>query len=380
MIVSKFGGSTLLCSNGVKNISRLARLKKRKVLVFSAVGKGCGFAECNNKSCLCKPFGRARGKKNKECANSCFSDCCKEKLTDILIDFSNASEQTTRSKLLNKIKAKFMLLLYLTGVKFNLAYYLRQIKNSRDRAFIISRGEYITALIMSKYLNIPFVAAERLFVFSGDKINECKTRARLRLALKKYGRFCTSGFYGVQEVDGKITLFERGGGDTSGAIISRQLRAKTYEKWTDIDGVKVTNFSKLANPKTISRISYADMELYSDFGANVFSKNASDILRESCVKTKIGSVIKPRTKKTVITKKAKNVNFIGVKICGNEAKILVKTHNKNFIKNYAQNAASETICFTVSKSELNTKVSEIYRVLFKNNLAAKIYCGKKEIL
>ncbi len=45
------------------------------------------------------------------------------------------------------------------------------------------------------------------------------------------------GFYGYDK-SGKLQTLPRGGSDTSGAVIARAAGAKTYENWTDEDGLK----------------------------------------------------------------------------------------------------------------------------------------------
>lgn len=54
------------------------------------------------------------------------------------------------------------------------------------------------------------------------------------------------GFYGA-DAQGGIHTFPRGGGDITGAVIARGVRADLYENWTDVSGVFADN------PKTQPR-------------------------------------------------------------------------------------------------------------------------------
>ena len=102
--------------------------------------------------------------------------------------------------------------------------------------YIVARGEWFTAHLMAEYLDLPFVDAADVVVFHHDgNVDMERTAARLKDVMVRKGCFVLPGFYGAT-VDGQIKLFQRGGGDITGAILARCIDAGLYENWTDVSG------------------------------------------------------------------------------------------------------------------------------------------------
>ena len=81
---------------------------------------------------------------------------------------------------------------------------------------------------------------------------------KLKAAIGEEKCFVLPGFYGATE-DGKIKLLDRGGGDITGAIVAQCLGADLYENWTDVSGFLTADPRIVDNPKSISRITYAEL-------------------------------------------------------------------------------------------------------------------------
>ena len=330
MIVCKFGGRATTNKDGIKNIKRVSKKCGRKVLVFSAIGK---------------------------------SEDDDEKLTDLLIEYYEKQKQS--NDILLKIKKKIETLQVLTGVKIDLEYYLNKIKRSKDKNYMVSRGEFLTTKIMSKYLGIKFVPAEDVICFYRGKLDLNKTRERLIKYTGIYKNFCTCGFYGKDLFNNKIVLFDRGGGDTSGAIIAKLLGAKVYENYSDVSGVKEVSPNIINDAKTIKKICYGDMLILSQYGGNVLHKSVSEILKNTKIKTKIINIFKLNDKKTIVCQKCGFAQFIGHKKYNNKIKIIIKTKNKNIkkLKNICQN--KYFYYFFADGNNYENKIIEIYNFLFK---------------
>ncbi|MBR1890708.1 MAG: hypothetical protein IJ817_03390, partial [Clostridia bacterium] len=223
MKVCKFGGSCTTTKESLENIQKIAKSKDRCVFVFSAIGK------------------------------TCFDD---KKLTDLLINFYEEKNIEKKFDIYKKIYAKTSFLSKLTENKTEVSRELKSIWKSKDKSFVVSRGEYITTKIVSEYLKLPFVPAEKIIFFDNGKLDERKTTRKLNFFLKKHGRFCTCGFYGFDAGQKKVVLFERGGGDITGAIIAKLANAPVYENYTDVCGVKTINPKLIPDAKTIKKISY----------------------------------------------------------------------------------------------------------------------------
>ena len=162
MIVCKFGGRATSNKSTLQNIKKIANSNQnRKVFVFSAIGK---------------------------------FDKSDAKLTDLLFDLakriSNDSDYNgTLTQIIHKLEWLNQQTKSGLKIKQYLSNCIELYKLTHDTNFLISRGEFITCYMMSKYLNIPFVPAKKIMFFKNDQIDEEKTRSALKHYLRKYGKF-----------------------------------------------------------------------------------------------------------------------------------------------------------------------------------------------
>jgi len=321
MIVCKFGGSSSACMKAVTNIKRLkTKNRKRKIFVFSAIGKS--FAQDT-------------------------------KMTDLLLSLCKLSPQSEEYKQIkDRILVKFEKLLKDTGVKFDIAQAFEIAENkfakTNEKAFLVSRGEFFTTQILAEYLGLKFVPAEEVIFFKNGKVDEEKTKQSLSLFLRKYKTLAIPGFYGVDE-NKKIKLLSRGGGDFSGAIISKLTNAKVYENWTDVNGIFQIN-PNFGKSKRISKLSYEQLATMTSMDANVIHEDCASYLSNAGVKLKISSCFSPNNGKTVVDNRSHpNVKFICFVASDSLGKIFVQ--NKN------------TIHIIITKP---SNIEEVVRSEFKN--------------
>ncbi|MBL0210286.1 MAG: aspartate kinase [Holophagaceae bacterium] len=78
----------------------------------------------------------------------------------------------------------------------------------------------------------------------------------------------TQGFIGTGP-DGSTTTLGRGGSDTSASLFGEALEASEVQIWTDVDGVLSADPSLVANARRIPRMSIAEAQALSSFGAKV---------------------------------------------------------------------------------------------------------------
>ncbi len=315
MIVCKFGGSCTALPEAIKNIKELARDTDRKGFVFSAIGR--------------------ESKEDK-------------KVTDLLIAYSNGA-QSAREKILEKYKK----LLKFTGVRVKIKSRLCEIFNeylkTKDRSKLLSRGEFLTAYIMSKYLNIKFVPAEKLLFYSGGALDFDKSRSRAKFYLSKYGRIVVPGFYAIE--NGKIKLFSRGGGDVSGALVSYLLDAEIYENWTDIEGIFEVNPSVLKS-RPIKTLSYNDLKLMTSLDAKVVHEECANILSGTNVKLNVKSIFAPQKEGTLISKNDKSSSGY---ICF--------AQNDDSVKIYLCKSFKDYIIFNSTKENFKEEIRNLYSFL-----------------
>ena len=173
MIVCKFGGSCTANESALKNIQTIKKeTPDRTIYIFSAIGKA-------------------------------FSH--DTKMTDLLISLCNTPPQSKAyTGIKSQILSKFKTLLNDTQVDFDIELAFceaeQTFRQSNDKEFLISRGEYFTALIMAKFLNLNFIPAENLIFLNGQIVDESKTQLNLTEALKENKTFVTCGLNSSQEV------------------------------------------------------------------------------------------------------------------------------------------------------------------------------------
>lgn len=164
------------------------------------------------------------------------------------------------------------------------------------REYLLSRGEYLNAKLLAKYLNFNFFDAKDLFVFSNGKINLEKTKQNL-IGLPCYS--VVSGFYGKDEKSGKITLFPRGGGDISGAILALAKNA-LYENFTDTSGIFSGDPKVIKNAERLNELSYDNLKTMSQLGANVVHKSVSSVLSGKWITLKVLNTFAPNVGGTLV--------------------------------------------------------------------------------
>ena len=139
--------------------------------------------------------------------------------------------------------------------------------------YIASRGEYLSAVLMSEYLSFPFVEAGRLFKFNTDGLLNDTETERASLLLNELPCAVVPGFYGALP-SGEVKTFSRGGSDITGSLVARAVLADVYENWTDVDGFLMADPRIVRDPKRIDTISYVELRELSYMGASVLHEEA----------------------------------------------------------------------------------------------------------
>lgn len=315
MIVCKFGGSATTKIEAIENIKKLSQDDRRKVFVFSALGKENNFDK---------------------------------KITDILIEITQNKNIKKNKKILfekfNKLKNKLNIKI---NAKKIINKYINEFLISKDAQCLISKGEYITSLFMAKYLNIKFIPAEKLIYFQNNKINYKKIKNKLNYFINKYNKIVTCGFYGINEF-GEIELFSRGGSDITGAILSKCLGAKIYENWTDVCGVMQVNPNIIVS-KQIKKMSYFDLDIMTSYDANVIHNSCVQILSNTGIALKIGNIFDISDKPTTVVDNYQKVKFVSYYIKDKYAYIIY--YNNNF----------ELVCQRCATNNYIAIITKIYQ-------------------
>ncbi len=201
------------------------------------------------------------------------------KVTDMLYrcyEMARAREDIT--DYFAKIAERYNAIIRDLGLDYNisgeLAYICDGINHHTGRDFAASRGEYLSSLILAKYLKYDFIDAEAVIFFKENgSFDGEKTRLALREELKKHERAVIPGFYGVMP-NGTIRTFSRGGSDITGSIVAEAAEAELYENWTDVSGCLMADPRIVENPRPIRTVTYRELRELSYMGASVLHEEA----------------------------------------------------------------------------------------------------------
>ncbi len=150
----------------------------------------------------------------------------------------------------------------------------QHMKEDPQPDYAASRGEFLNAHIMARYLGYTFVDAAEVIFFDDDgNLEARKTKKAMAARLADIPRAVVPGFYGMGH-DGRIRTFSRGGSDITGSIVAGAVRADVYENWTDVSGFMVADPRIINNPVNIETITYRELRELSYMGASVLHEDA----------------------------------------------------------------------------------------------------------
>lgn len=281
MIVAKFGGSSLACADQIKKTKSILRSNpERRFVVVSAPGKRS-------------------------------SDDIK--ITDLLYacyHLRQASQSIDET--FNKIRERFLSISRELELKRDMNEALNQvyeaIRTGASRDYVASRGEYLLALLLSEYLDLPFVDAKDVIRFDENKELDLETTDFLMSkALIPLSGAIVPGFYGA-DAQGEIYTFTRGGGDISGALVARGINADLYENWTDVNGFRSADPRIVSDASYISCLSYRELRELSYMGATVLHEDAVFPVRKAGIPTSIRNTNDPLHPGTTIRSRGRQNN------------------------------------------------------------------------
>lgn len=215
---------------------------------------------------------------------------------------------------------------------------------------LVSRGEYLSAMLMADYLGYEFVDAALWlkFAFDGSIDKEASYAELVKLAENR--RVVIPGFYGIMP-DGRIKTLTRGGSDITGALAAAALDADVYENWTDVSGVLMADPRIVDDPQPIERVTYSELRELSHAGAQVLHEGTIYPVREKKIPLNIRNTNQPDHPGTMIMESFEDAPET-------EDRIITGIAGK---KNYS--------IVTITKNGLTGAVGELRRILeaFENH-------------
>lgn len=314
MIVTKFGGTSMASAEQFKKVKSIIDANPaRQVVVVSAAGK---------KS----------------------SDDVK--ITDLLYTLhTHLQYGVPYTDIWNMIEGRYLEIARDLELSYDIASDLAalkaQLKKGMDQNYLISRGEYFSAKLMSAYLGFDFVDSKDIirFTYSGT-VDVERSEQNAKKAFSSHGKIVVPGFYGSYP-NGEICLFSRGGSDITGSYLARFLNAKMYENWTDVPGTLTADPRIVENPKTISQITYTELRELSYMGANVLHEDSISPLQEKNISINIRNTNEPSCPGTIIKRDCNDDSSVITGIAG----------KKDFVS------------FDILKDHMSTEIGFTRRVL-----------------
>ena len=273
IVVAKFGGSSVADAGQFRKVREIIESSPdRRFIVVSAPGK------------------RFSGDR---------------KVTDLLLDcYAKASAGESFSEELEQIRARFRSILDGLKISFPLDDELEVLRQSLladpMAEYAASRGEYLTARIMAKYLGFTFVDPSWCVCFDENgQLNGPMTSRTMRASLLPLSRAVIAGFYGA-DMNGTIRTFERGGSDITGSLAACAVGADLYENWTDVSGLYAADPGIVRDPETVSYMSYRELRTLSYMGASVLHSDAVLSASELEIPINIRNTNRPQDAGTMI--------------------------------------------------------------------------------
>ena len=247
-IVAKFGGSSLADANQIRKVKEIL------------------FANDDRKYCVVS----ASGKRNKD----------DDKITDLLISLYNyRDDENKQKKVFESIKSRYIDIVSNLKITYDIESELDKIllesKNRNTKDYLASRGEYLSAKILSLFFDGIFLDMSGLIIFDdNNKVDYELSFKNIKSAIENIEtkspdkKIIIPGFYGSNSAN-EIVTFSRGGSDITGAIVARAVEATLYENWTDVSGVMFEDPRVVKDPPNIEYITYTELRELSYMGANV---------------------------------------------------------------------------------------------------------------
>ena len=270
--VVKFGGSSVASAEQFKKVKEIVSDKDRKYIVVSACGK------------------------------ETHEDY---KVTGLLyLCEAHANYNVSYDDLLDKVKDKYSRIKEELNLTIDLDKEFEVIetalkKKNASTDYLVSRGEYLTAICMAEYLDADFADAKDIIIFKYDGSVDMEATTENLKRIKSDKKVVIPGFYGALP-NGTIKVMKRGGSDITGSIIANCIDADVYENWTDVNGIRVADPHIIDDPMRIPYINYSELRGLSYMGANVLHDDATFAVREKNIPIHIMNTNNPDNDGTVI--------------------------------------------------------------------------------
>ncbi len=294
--IYKFGGSSVASAQQLKKVKRIiAQGDHKKIIVTSAIGKINEYDE---------------------------------KVTDLLIQlYLRIKNGQSYLPLWQTICDRYFKIERELGLSPLLKDEIKIISHHLNKnisyEYLISRGEYLSAKLLARFLNYKFIDATEIFSFN-ERLDIEETSKNIKNKLSR-GNIVVPGFYGIGREG--IKLFDRGGSDVSASVIAGEI-GSIYYNYTDVAGVYDCDPS-FGCGKVFKNLSYDQLEFLSLNGAKVIASGTTKYLKKRKIPLMVKNTNCQADEGTIITNKGvKRAYAIAIKDDNVKVLLLGKTKNK----------------------------------------------------
>lgn len=276
--VAKFGGSSLASAGQFSKVKNIIQAKEdREIIVVSAPGKRSkddqkvtdllekyyeGKKRAQDLEVMIESFRKDQAAKSREAQEALAA--VQDRFQEIVRDLDLEED-----------------------LKEDLEETFQDLDRTQSKDFVLSRGEYLNAKILAQALGYDFIDAKDLIKLKNqDQLDYGETYKAIVKTIHKGQKVVVPGFYGSNS-EGDIRTFKRGGSDYTGSIIASALQSEVYENWTDVSGIMTQDPNLSKDAKRIPSMNYQELTDLIDQGAQVYQRDAIDLVKEKNITLKI---------------------------------------------------------------------------------------------
>ena len=283
---------------------------------------------------------------------------------------------------------------------------ITQNPNKREHDVLVSTGEQITIaklamLLLEKNYKAVSLTGWQIPIITNSEFSNSRIRYINNKTIEEYldsgNIVIVAGFQGIDE-NANITIFGRGGSDTTAVALAASLKAERCDIYTDVDGVYTSDPRIVSTVEKLQSISYDEMLEMSSMGAKVLHNRCVELgkkynvpiyVKSTFEKESLGTLVNDKNLEDLVINGVTKDNYISrITIVGLENKIgktyeLFKILSKNLInvdiisQSFGEHITKD-IAFTVKMNDLqktlevleeNKTILGIQEILHSENLA-----------
>lgn len=276
--VAKFGGSSLASAGQFSKVKNIIQAKEdREIIVVSAPGKRS--KDDQKVTDLLEKY--YEGKKRAQDLEVMIESFRKDQVA------KSREAQEALAAVQDRFQEIVRDLDLEEDLKKDLEETFQDLDRTQSKDFVLSRGEYLNAKILAQALGYDFIDAKDLIKLKNqDQLDYGETYKAIVKTIHKGQKVVVPGFYGSNS-EGDIRTFKRGGSDYTGSIIASALQSEVYENWTDVSGIMTQDPNLSKDAKRIPSMNYQELTDLIDQGAQVYQRDAIDLVKEKNITLKI---------------------------------------------------------------------------------------------